>query len=248
MNARLPEPRGTWDFEQLAPLRARLATAIADCADSMHEKAWLTVTLSTMLDALAPQVEYPAAPLTQQAFAFLAQVLGQGGNQALVADPQPAWLDDSVLEALQRECRDWHAESHAYSRHQVYIRPGESLLEQLTSNRGLLQWCEEGLQTRLMPTGKVNFIHYFGDQQRCSVHVDNPEHYEYNCLIGVLHECPDDVQKSLLRVFEAESVTDIQIDPGSAVVFHSSAIPHGRTPLAPTERISLVSVGFRPAQ
>lgn len=247
MNTRLSDPRGEFDFERLAPLRSRLAATIAGCADSMHEKAWLTVMLSTALDALAPQVEYPTQPLRQQAFAFLAQVLGQGGNPALVADPRPAWLDGGLLDSLQRECRTWHGDPHAYSRHQVYVRPAESLHESLASNLGLLQWCEEGLQTRLRPTGKVNFIHYFGDQQRCSVHADNPEHYEYNCLIGVLHECPEGVEKSLLRVFEADSVTDVQINPGSAVVFHSSAIPHGRTPLAPTERISLVSVGFHSA-
>ena len=244
MNARHSDPHGEFDFEQLAPLRSRLAAAMDGCADSMHEKAWLTVMLSTVLDALAPQVEYPAHPLRQQAFAFLTQVLGQGGNPALVADPEPAWFDGGLLKSLQRECRTWHEDPHAYSRHQVYARPVESRHESLATNPGLLQWCEEGLQTRLRPTGKVNFIHYFGDQQRCSVHADNPEHYEYNCLIGVLHECPEGVQKSMLRVFEADSVTDVRIDPGSAVIFHSSAIPHGRTPLAPGERISLMSVGF----
>lgn len=247
MSARHPSPRGEFDFARLAPLRTRLSKAIASCPDSLHEKAWLTVMLSTALDGLAPQVEYPDDPSEQQLFALLCQVLGEGGNPAIVADPEPPWLENDLLSLLQAECRTWHASSQPYSRHQVYVRPDEDICEAISSNNDLLKWCEEGLQTRLKATGKVNFVHYFGEQQRCSVHVDNPEYYEFNCLIGLLHECPVGVEKSLLRIFEPDSVTDVQLDPGSAIVFHSSATPHGRTPLSSAESISLLSVGFRPA-
>jgi hypothetical protein len=239
---------GEFRPDEMAPMQKRLASVLSDCAakSSVHQRAWLGAVFSRILDALAPNLSYPETPIDQQAFALVLAILGERRNPALLADPNPVWLEPSLLAQLQAESRRWLSVSRDSVMHQVYVRSSTAICESLSLNQGLLRWCEEGLGVRLRPTGRVNYIHYYGDQQRCTIHADNPEHYEYNCLIGLLHEAPEQQPPSVLRIFEPDSITDIQITPGSAVIFHSSATPHGRTPLAPQEKISLLSVGFQP--
>jgi hypothetical protein len=127
----------------------------------------------------------------------------------------------------------------------VFGRPARAALE-LTCDSEFFAWAQQCLGVKLSTRMKITYTYYEHVGQGCRVHLDDPLHYEYNCLVGLRRSCAmNSQQSSMLRIFDRNgNPRDIDLVEARAVIFNASRLAHGRTPLASGEVIWLLSIGL----
>jgi hypothetical protein len=150
-------------------------------------------------------------------------------------------LDALIEEAGERRPTDVRGQRQIRSAETSHAR------KMLENNVEFLTWLNSSIGTQLALSGKYEYLFYDRTGQDCSAHIDYPGEYEYNCLICIKRQLPDNEfdPPSVLRTFMLDRVTDFDMSAPSVVLFHSSAIAHCRTALSEGEVVWLLSVGLR---
>ncbi|MER7759176.1 tetratricopeptide repeat protein [Streptomyces sp. NPDC097619] len=95
------------------------------------------------------------------------------------------------------------------------------------------------------PHGGV-YIGYTAAGQFLDFHVDESGFGEVNLILCLTHRRPATAATVSTTVFLGpDGYTEYDLTPGEGLLFDGAATPHGRTPLAAGEQVTLVSLGFR---
>ncbi|MEV7353686.1 hypothetical protein [Kitasatospora sp. NPDC091276] len=90
------------------------------------------------------------------------------------------------------------------------------------------------------------YIAYLEEGQFLDFHLDEVGFGEANLILCLKHERPTGAARASATVFiNAGGFLECDLAAGDCVVFDGALTPHGRTPLAAGESITLISFGFR---
>ncbi|WP_030246864.1 tetratricopeptide repeat protein [Streptomyces sp. NRRL S-350] len=90
------------------------------------------------------------------------------------------------------------------------------------------------------------YIAYVDEGQYLDFHLDDFGFGEANLILCLGHDRSSRAARSSTTVFiDASGYLECDLAPGDGVVFDGALTPHGRTPLAEGECVTLVSFGFR---
>jgi hypothetical protein len=155
----------------------------------------------------------------------------------------PAWLNEAARGALLSEARE--------VRHRAIDLPGQRLAHGGRLGQGiclspaLRGWIEEVCGLAVAAEMRSAYLYYEAEGDYCPVHVDVPPGFELSVLALLEHESPEPPREPSTTFFlTPDGIRRIPLRPGEAMVFHAGAVLHGRTPLGPGERVTLLSIGL----
>lgn len=222
-----------------------LTNSIEGClgASSSRQRQWWNSVLSEVFDRLAPGGEPPQYGMAREAFLLFSHIASRHANMAVVVADAPVWLVRHH-PAIVQEAQQLRPPS-TYPDRPNYVKAGRAALE-LSCDGEFFEWARNALEVDLSRSMKITYIFYGTAGQRCRLHLDNLQHYEYNCLIGVkISRYENAVPGSFLRVImPTGNPNDIDLVDRKVALFHSSRMAHGRMPLSPGEDIILLSIGL----
>ena len=164
---------------------------------------------------------------------------------------QPAWLSGSRVAALAAEARGQSEllrpdglQLNDSGQMPHYLPTGLAVAE-LTSDTRFTDAIAAVYPGRCLGSpSNTSYVSYSTRWQRCPLHIDDADRFEFTVLICVKHVRPPDVQPSSLMVLDSSGLCPKALSVGDAFVFHSAARPHLRSPMADGEQVCLLSVGF----
>lgn len=199
---------------------------------------------SEVLATLAPQCRMPERGTpARKALIALEEVLS---TRRTITPHRitPEWLSANLVEALRRE-----AEAHRTTpkvRDSWYNGPPGRIAKKLASTTQLKDWISERIGRGVQDAINAVYIYYDDVGHHIPLHIDYPEAFEYNLLICLDRRPSGGPSATTTLVVADGEARSIDLAPGQALLFHSSYTPHGRTPLADGEAITLISLGFSP--
>lgn len=199
---------------------------------------------SAVLATLAPQCQMPERDSSaRKALMALEEVLST--RRTIPPDRiTPEWLSANLVEALRREAQAHRAIPKI--RDSWYNGPPGRIAKKLAETAQLKDWISERAGRRVQDTVNAVYIYYDAAGHHIPLHVDYPEEFEYNLLICLDRRSSGTASATTTMVVTNGEARSIDLAPGQALLFHSSYTPHGRTPLAEGEAVTLISLGFSP--
>jgi len=196
------------------------------------------ILLGNASTTLAPDCAVPTAPPLRAAWETLIAVYGRRyGDAVRVLEPLP-WLDRSALARLRREAASG-------------VRIGRSASGQRPGLRGRLLAIDPRLMRRVgralgrsvVPAYEARYVFYTKAGDYFFPHPDDPEH-AVNVLVCLDRRPPaGGTAPSAFLAYRADGrVERHEVQPGGVVVAEARGVIHGREPLAPGERVTLLSI------
>lgn len=163
-------------------------------------------------------------------------------NPSIMAEAQPSWLTQTILQELQVEAERQKPDC-ATAKGPVFGWEVGVATKLLADNPLVKQWAETAMGRRFARM-EFMYIFYEVEAQFCPVHIDLPDLDDHTCLVSLKHESGVAGTASLMRFFLPDGERDFPMVEGDTLIFHGSATAHGRTPLCKQERVWSLSIGL----
>ncbi|WP_405883158.1 hypothetical protein OG762_34145 [Streptomyces sp. NBC_01136] len=154
-------------------------------------------------------------------------------------------LSEELLKLLLDDAVTAEARSGNTDGHRVAMSTDETL--DRFRDFGVIDWCEKQSGIPMDAALQLVFLYYeAGDT--CPAHFDTHENFQFNFLLCLGRTRVDGGKSTATYFFDADGgLWSRDLSFGEAVWFHARKTVHGRTPLAPGERVVLASLGMHAA-
>jgi hypothetical protein len=234
--------------EEKERVKRQALGAMSDCLskfileqDGLNREAVMLVA-SQCMRSLLNNWKLPISQSNELAVDFWLSTLAKVAEPKWTLCRNPQWLSDDAWASILSESHSQIPSKEMRAR-TVYKYTVDSALHHLKASPTFLTWVEDFTGKRVREVSGT-YLYYDSRNQYCPIHLDNSLDFEYNCLIALRVSAPPHGGSSTLRIFEKDFCSDIALLEREAVLFQSSCIPHGRSPLAHGEAIHLLSIGL----
>jgi hypothetical protein len=219
-------------------LRARAAGVIP--AGEKYDP--LSVLLAYACGGLAVDCAVPRDPVLLAAWTTVVRVFATL-LPSRVGTFRVDWLDRRALRVLNREAAAGRRRGRAASG----LRPGRAG-RILGLDPRLTALVQKSLGKRLVPSYEVRYVFYTRPGDYFWPHPDDEED-DANVFICLSHRVPrGSRRRSAFLAYRPDgSVERYELTPGTAVAAESAGLVHGREPVQPGERVTLLAVAMKTA-
>jgi hypothetical protein len=155
---------------------------------------------------------------------------------------RPDFLDDRLLDQLQREARELRPSAHRFDEH--FLGCGAPIANRFSVSPELT-----GLVRRhagdVRATGVASFLYYDEEGQGIDPHIDT-DIFSLNVLLMLSH-MPGATGSSCLVLLPPRSEPErLDLQEGEMVIFFAGSVAHGRERVGQGESVTVLTFGFHP--
>lgn len=222
-----------------------LATRLRESGASLDELAdaasdWLLLVAGRVLaDRRAANDE---DVVDDAAFRWICRQF-ERGIPTIVWRGELSQLDSSAAAALRTEAAELRPSAERRDR-QIIAEPGPaSAAARVARSEGVLELVG-GLAGGPVQASRQQFYLFYEEPgDGVGLHVDGHE-FALNLLVCVEHVAPSPSRSTLTLVTADGSRDEYALTPGEVVVFSAGSVFHGRSAVAPDERVCMLSSGY----
>jgi hypothetical protein len=235
------------------PPRAGIEDALLSLSRDLPDVELTTLRgiLSNVAQSLCPDGRFPEDARARQRFRSALKVLGSVQRHprmtpnGIVYRGRPDFMTDELLARIQHEAR-------AEVRPRAIWQRGHMLgvggpLADTIANGPELRALVERTAGPVEATGVASYLFYEEEGAGLQAHVDTCV-FSINVNIVLRHESAGRLASHLF-VFSVDGKTreEILLEPGETIITFGDSIVHGRAPLAASEVVNNLTIGFQPA-
>jgi hypothetical protein len=210
------------------------------------ERFNMKLLMSVAVGGIAPRGGVPTEGVRLDAWKAGLRVLGAMQPSGLVSVGRAPFLTADLLEKLRAEAAEQEKVAHRTGPQE--LAPGGARAVALSKAPEVLDYVGKRLGQAVVPTEIGSYMYYNRPGDHLYPHVDT-EIFSVNLITMIEHLTPHGVpigDASALLIYEPDGqLRRILLEPGESTIILASGTVHGREPIAPDERVVILTVGFQ---
>jgi hypothetical protein len=222
-----------------------IATEFSDVGEAERE-AYTRIVSACASRCFDAELSGPHGSMNAIAATLWAEVVEHKRNPRVELVPAAPWLAQEHLAAMRVEAEQLASEpGHGPGNYPNTVTAGPAAARLFAGNDAFFAWASEAMGVEFRRELTLNYLNYNHAGHHCEAHLDQPQIFEFNCLICLEHEVAEGhAAQTQLRLYANNKWLCYRVPVGGALMFHSSSTIHGRTPVGHGETLKMLSVGL----